>query len=66
MVIRKSDQGINKKTIISSSELVPGDLIEITNNLVVPADVVMIYGSCVVQDNFRDDSNSTATKFAID
>lgn len=66
MVIRKTDQGISKKTIINSSELVPGDLIEITNNLTVPADVVIIYGSCVVDDNFKSDQNSTTTKIAIE
>lgn len=66
MVIRKNGENITKKTIINSSELVPGDLIEITNNLIVPADVILIYGSCVVKDNFKADSNSTTTKIAIE
>lgn len=55
MVIRKTSDNITKKTIINSSELIPGDLIEITNNLIIPADVVLIYGSCVVEDNFKSD-----------
>jgi Cft2 family RNA processing exonuclease len=37
--------------ILDSSELVPGDLIEITNNLVIPADILLIYGKCVVRES---------------
>lgn len=66
MVIRRSNDNIIKKTIINSSEIVPGDLIEITNNLIVPADVLLIYGSCVVNDNFSSDEDSTSTKISID
>jgi cation-transporting ATPase 13A2 len=66
MVIRRNEQNVPKKRIVDSSELVPGDLIEITNNLLVPADVLLIYGNCVVQDNFRPENNSTSTKVAIE
>ncbi len=66
MVIRRNEQKVHKKKIIDSSNLVPGDLIEITNNLRIPADVVLIYGSCVVKDNFRPNQNSTATKVSIE
>ncbi len=38
--------------MICSSKLVPGDLIEITNDLIIPADIVLTYGECVVKDNF--------------
>lgn len=48
MVIRKDSDGISKKQIIDSQELVPGDLIEITNEMIVPSDVVLLYGSCVI------------------
>lgn len=66
MVIRRNEQNVCKKRIVNSSELVPGDLIEITNNLLIPADVVLIYGNCIVKDNFRPDENSTSTKVAVE
>lgn len=66
MVIRKDNEGISKKSIIKSNELIPGDLIELTNNMIVPADVILIYGSCVVKDDFQPDQNTTITKIAID
>lgn len=50
MVIRRDEAGISKKQIINSKELVPGDLIEITNEMIVPADVALLYGSCVIQE----------------
>lgn len=55
MVIRKDSEGVSKKCIVDSKELVPGDLIELTNNMIVPADIVLIYGSCVVKDNCKPD-----------
>lgn len=66
MVIRQTKNNVHKKKIIDSAELVPGDLIEITNNLLLPADVVLIYGSCIVQDNLNSFNDSTETKIAID
>ena len=66
MVIRSTDKKIHKKKIVDSTELVPGDLIEITNNLVIPADVMLIYGSCIVQNKFNDESPDSQTKFCID
>lgn len=66
MVIRSTDKKIHKKKIVDSTELVPGDLIEITNNLVLPADVMLIYGSCIVQNQFNDENPDSQTKFSID
>lgn len=66
MVIRKDNEDISKKTIVDSSELVPGDLIEITNNMIIPADIVLIYGSCVVKDNFKPDQHISNTKISIE
>ena len=54
MVIRRDSGEISKKQIIDSKELVPGDLIEITNEMIVPADVVLLYGSCVIQECVED------------
>ena len=66
MVIRRNEQNIPKKRIIDSSNLVPGDLIEITNNLLIPADIVLIYGNCIIRDNFKSEENSSTTKIAIE
>lgn len=66
MVIRRDKEGISKKTIVDSSCLVPGDLIEVTNNMLVPADIVLVYGSCVVRDNFKPDQLVSNTKISIE
>ena len=52
--------------MIASSKLVPGDLIEITNDLRIPADIVLTYGKCVVRDNFEPEDNQTRTKLSIE
>lgn len=62
MVVRKTPDGIDKKNIIDSSDLVIGDLIEVTNNLTVPADLILVSGSCVVRET---NDYSTKTKFAL-
>lgn len=62
MVIRRDEAGIPKKQIVDSKELVPGDLIEITNEMSVPADVVLLFGSCVVQEKGCDLKRVSKTK----
>lgn len=66
MIVRNSKGGIHKKKIIDSSSLVPGDLIEITDNLIIPADVVLVHGSCIIEDNFNGPNKITHTKLPIE
>lgn len=66
MVIRRDSDQISKKQIIDSQELVPGDLIEITNEMIVPADVVLLYGSCVIQERIDDNNFVSSTKIQVD
>lgn len=66
MAIRKTRDGVFKKKIIDSSELVIGDLVEITNTLKIPADMVLIQGVCVVKEDFSSDSEKTSTRIALD
>ena len=66
MVVRNSKGEIHKKRITDSANLVPGDLIEITDNLVVPADVVLVNGSCIIQDNLKGSKDVTRTKIPIE
>lgn len=57
MVVRRTRDGISKKKLINSSELVPGDLVEITNYSRVPADLLLINGSCIIKDDFTNENN---------
>lgn len=66
MVIRRDVEGISKKSIIGSRQLVPGDLIEITNNMILPSDVILIYGTCVVEDPSQPRKTHTNTKTAVE
>ena len=51
MVLRRSNEGINIKNIINSEELVPFDVVEVSNQSRVPADMVIIHGRCLVSSN---------------
>ena len=51
MVLRRSDEGINIKNIINSEELVPFDVVEVSNQSRVPADMVIIHGRCLVSSD---------------
>lgn len=66
MVVRKTNDGVFKKKIIDSSELVIGDLVEITNNLRVPADMVLTHGACIIRDDFNRESTRSSTRVALD
>jgi magnesium-transporting ATPase (P-type) len=66
MVVRKTQDGIFKKKIIDSAELVIGDLVEITNNLRVPADMILIHGACIIKEDFNKDTTRSSTRIAID
>ena len=41
----------NKEQIISSDELVPGDLVIIPQNCTLPCDIVLMSGQCVVNES---------------
>ena len=66
MVIRKSRDGIFKKRIIDSSEIVVGDMVEVTNSLKVPADMVLVQGVCVVKEDFAKEDQKDSTRIALD
>lgn len=40
----------NRKQIVSSLDLVPGDLIEIPENSVMPCDIIILNGSCIMNE----------------
>lgn len=66
MVVRKTSDGVFKKKIIDSTELVIGDLVEITNNLRVPADMILTRGACIIKEDFNRESPRTSTRVALD
>lgn len=48
-VTRLVDNGRNSK-VVSSVDLVPGDVIEIPNNFVLPCDIALLSGQCIVNE----------------
>lgn len=48
-VVRRQWDGSMRKRLIEFEELVPGDLVELTNGLDIEADLLMIQGQCVVK-----------------
>lgn len=48
-VMRSGDE--NQLTEIDSSDLVPGDVIEIPENTAMPCDLVLLTGSCIVNES---------------
>ena len=41
-------------------------MIEITNNLSIPVDVLLTYGKCVVQNTVGQTEGNTMTKVAVE
>jgi magnesium-transporting ATPase (P-type) len=50
IVIRKNEDDCFSKMTISIQELVPGDIIELTSNLKIPVDALIISGSCMIDE----------------
>ena len=48
-VMRKGEE--DDLTAMQSTELVPGDVIEIPENLAMPCDLVLLTGSCIVNES---------------
>lgn len=65
MVVRRAGENLYRKRILESRELVPGDLIEVSNNLAMPADVLLIHGTCIVSENVSDGVTKTHTKESL-
>ena len=66
LVIRNSKDGMHKKKIMDARDLVPGDLIEITDSLSIPADVILVHGSCIVEDSNSNSNKINRTKLPVD
>lgn len=66
LVVRNSKDGMHKKKIMDARDLVPGDLIEITDSLSIPADVILVHGSCIVENNINSVKSITRTKLPVE
>lgn len=65
IVLRKNIDGGNSKFSIKSEELVPGDVIELTTNLEITADLILLSGSCVIDDQNITGFSQNSIKYAI-
>jgi len=66
ITIRKNEDDCFAKMTISSHDLVPGDIIELTSNLKLPIDALIISGSCMLDEKDISGDSIPKVKFAID
>lgn len=50
VIIWRKVDGEIKKLTLNSSELIPGDLIEIPENVYMPCDAILLNGSCIMNE----------------
>jgi len=58
-------KGERQKMIISSSELVPGDLIEIPEGVSMPCDAILLNGSCIMNEAMLTGESIPVVKNAL-
>ena len=51
VTVHRKVNGTSTKSVVNSSELVPGDIIEIPENVLMPCDVILISGSSVMNES---------------
>jgi len=52
-------------TEVNSAELVPGDIIQIPDQLVIPCDLILIKGSCVMNESMLTGESIPAIKTSV-
>jgi len=57
--------GERQKIVINSSELVPGDLIEIPEGMSMPCDVILLNGSCIMNESMLTGEAVPIVKIAL-
>ena len=65
IVIRKNAKGDIMKWSVPTTDLLPGDLVEVTNNLEMRADIVLVSGSCIVTDSSLTGGQTEEVKVAV-
>lgn len=62
-VMRTEDE--NQLMEMNSSELVPGDVIEVPENCVMPCDVILLTGTCIVNESMLTGESIPVMKTAL-
>ena len=47
------------------TELIPGDIVEITQNLEIPADMILLEGTCVINETMLTGESTPVIKTSI-
>ena len=62
IIIRRNDDNSFSKTVVKFEEIVPGDLIEITQNMVLSADMILVAGNCIMDESLLTGENEPKIK----
>lgn len=54
-----------KKTVVSSFDLVPGDVVEVPENEVMPCDLILLNGSCIMNESMLTGESIPIVKTAL-
>lgn len=54
-----------KEEIVSSEELVPGDVVELSNDLILPCDITLLSGQCIVNESMLTGESLPVVKNAL-
>ena len=63
--VQRSHNGQQELTQISSQALVPGDVLVVPNNCVMPCDMVLLTGSCIVNESMLTGESVPVIKNAL-
>jgi P-type E1-E2 ATPase len=67
MMIRHFLKRLSSKWEVTGrhSDLIPGDIVEITQNLEIPADMILIEGTCVINETMLTGESTPVIKTSI-
>jgi len=62
---RRNSEGVVESKVIESTELVPGDVVELEGNFTFPCDMVLCSGTCVVNESMLTGESLPVLKAAV-
>ena len=65
IVIRRNLDGSFNKAVVGFTKLVPGDVVEISQDITLPADMLLVHGSCIVDENMLTGENVPVIKTPV-
>lgn len=54
-----------RKINVSSTELVPGDIIEVPDNIILPCDIILLNGSCIMNESMLTGESAPILKSSL-